>query len=645
MLYLNQQLIYRYYIEIILVMPDKQCADHQSKNACYKHRKKCHWTKQQECESWNGRCNSLTDRRHCKSHRACRWNKQTNKCSYNSRRKRSLRRTRRVKIQKLLTESQSDTYSEPSVATSELGVTSPAPKDVSEKTQDEPQSAFDLELERAREVDLARTFQISRQLKSMAYRVKMSEGVLTRSIPLSGMQPDKPFIIDPSRMVDPIGPVPCDFQEFVSEHSGKIKYLGSGVYGHAFKICPDQTCQPEFSIKLVTYDCDYTEQPYEYPMLSVTDPVRPENIEYLMPNLLCQYLIPSQTDIISPHISLPVLAFRCPFTDQSVQALLQSVRSRDYQKYRDAKRFYVDSHNRLTNPKQNPKSEVLIYVSEFARRGDFNSWLQEPSRTTDDLRIAIFQLVFTMACIQSIDPSFRHNDMSLTNVLIQEVEIPEGYADHLYHYQFEQQHFLIPIQNFSLRLWDFDFANSQFLPNRKVFVGPPTVEKVYNFYEEYGILEKGCLQYDLHYFLNWLREYTAFYNNKIRDRDISLHNYIDSWTRFTRWDKSFTIERQGGRRQKVPAVTTSSRLSFVSQKILGRATEPRKKRSLFASKHKQDIYTYCHSENGPVKIPFREFTAAHSIVHCAIFSQFRVTEQQVTENQDKILAHYKYPSV
>jgi hypothetical protein len=292
---------------------------------------------------------------------------------------------------------------------------------------------------------------------------------------------------------------------------------------------------------------------------------------------------------------------------------MEMVKIRNPAKFEFTDNLYITEGNPILT-KQNPKADVLLFVSEFARRSDVLEWIEKPGRTVLDVTILIFQLIFTFAAIQTLDNSFRHNDLSLPNLLVQEIDIPEGYENHLYHYQFLEHHFLVPIQNFSLRLWDFDFANSENVPNSKVFVETRGGDYK-DEYTDYGILRQPCHQYDMHYFFTWLRKFTRFYlslGNQPANRD--LIDYIDSWTRFTGWSNS----------------THGNRLSSEIQNLLI-PNQP--------ACYKK-IYTTCFRADKEEKVPYCLFTPMHSLAMCKIFDQFRVNKEMVLRKKDLILSHY-----
>lgn len=478
------------------------------------------------------------------------------------------------------------------------------------------------QLERAREVDFDRTFSKQEDLvKSINYRYAIKHGLI-KQLEQQGEKSGKVFTVDKDNFIT-TNP-PCDFGEIIKH----TKYLGSGVYGHAFQICPDPSCSPEFVLKLIPYQIpDGSSSPdWNNDKLQITNSLRGENVEVLQPTYLNSILIPNDRHIISPHISLPVMAFRCRYQTDSIQQLLQKIKSRDPSKYQNTKEIYQDTlHYKDINPDQ----EILVYVSEFARKGDVLNWLTKSKPSEYEVSIFLFQLIYTFACIQVINPTFRHNDLSLPNVLIQNIEIPDEYRGHYYHYQFRDHHYLIPITNFSLRLWDMDFSNSSSVPNRKVFcdssqndnTGLTSKQKcrhLINNYQEYGIIKETCLQYDLCFFFTYFSKFTDFYDRL--PKSSSLKKYINSWSKFKSYDD--------------PEIVANYRL-----------TERAQTRYLDPSNgipETQQITTICHQDGKSITIPYHQFTPEHSLTHCELFSHYKISVERLAELEKDglILANY-----
>ena len=531
---------------------------------------------------------------------------------------------------------------------------------IHDHSKEEPPDKVAEVLDVSRQKDFDRTFQDDESLKTIAYRLVQKYRLINRKLDFSHLnyQQGIPFHLENNFIRS--NP-PCDFIDIVKE----VKYLGSGNYGHAFQICPHVDCKPEFILKLIPYNLPVSgDKSWDYTLLDITNPLRGENVEVLQASYLESLLIRAPGQIISPHISLSVMAFRCSYQSKSVQELLRQVNRKDGTKYLITNELYKRSNGDLKHSSANPDSEILIYISEFAKFGDFTSWLENKNPTPDQLNIFIFQLIFTFACIQKQDPSYRHNDLSCPNVLIQEIEVPAEYRGHYYHYEFSGKHYLIPVTNFSLRLWDMDFSNSNSVPNRKVFCGPiqnkqeyglkPNQQcstNIYPFYD-YGILGMNSLQYDLSYFFCWMRLYTKYYRDILRDGD--LKDFIRSWSNFTTEGN-----RVAGIKLIDNARLTASVQLFLEEDLII-ATEYKDKHpdiyeadgiSMWTDfKHnpkfnylpKPSIWTTCYSKDGNVDVPLSEYTAEHCLLHCKIFTKFIVSDSELQDKLDKglILANY-----
>ena len=549
------------------------------------------------------------------------------------------------------------------------------------------------ELETARELDFNRTYTEQEQLvKNMNYR-QIINSKFINDLKVNSHNYGRFPSVDNNNFIKDLPP--CDFGDIINY----TKYLGSGTYGHAFQICPDDKCEPEFVLKLIPYQVpnDNSLPDTDYTKLDVTNTLRGENVEVLQPSYLRRMLIPRYDRIISPHISLPIVAFRCNYINDNIQNLIKQVERRNPEKYSTTRDIYQTKtskptvhksqyvnpdkakleighrisvrwegdlwyHGSVSNYDQdtghhtityddgdirkydldkkgwklvdniyNPKHEILVFISEYAGNGDANDWLENSNPSKYEVTIFLFQLIYTYACIQSIDPTYRHNDLSLPNVLLQKIYVPDEYKGHYYHYQFKNRHYLIPITNFSLRLWDMDFSNSHSVPNRKVFCGPSQdsnqdlaesqkCSRVINDFSEHGIIKENCLQYDLCFFFSYLKTYNSYYRGL--SRSSSLKHYIDSWRKFSRYDDSEIIK--------------GSRLTERAQKIY-----LSKDNTLPES---QQLITICRRHGKSINMPYYRFTAEHSLTHCDIFKHYEITEERLMEvtSAGLILADYVF---
>ncbi len=117
------------------------------------------------------------------------------------------------------------------------------------------------------------------------------------------------------------------------------------------------------------------------------------------------------------------------------------------------------------------------------RGGAIGDWLKKNEVDDDVLRILILQVISTLFKIHRYDSSFRHNDLHLGNVFIDDRTDPET----------KFGRYTVPNLGVSIRLADFGFAfDKQY---------PPLTN-----HSGYGIYVGNDKLYDVHFFLNSLYE-------------------------------------------------------------------------------------------------------------------------------------------
>ena len=384
---------------------------------------------------------------------------------------------------------------------------------------------------------------------------------------------------------------PCDV---LQQFSDQIEHIGSGTYGHVFKLCLDpnylgvqddaaRVCP--YVLKLTPFEKEvdpinyidiaafeaahaaaeaavdplaYVDQAAleEAVNNEIHDPRRPENVEVLQAIHLQQLL--DQNPAALMHLSLPFAAFPCD-TSHLPPGLLES------------------EEEKLPEPQK-----FNAYISEYATHGDLRSFIQGEDFDMETLEVLVFQLVYLIATIQEKDPSFRHNDLSLSNVLV-----TEAGPDDTPHYRFGDHHFRVPCR-FKIRLWDLDFSNSDAWPNNKV----RDEDGVQIFEEKYGIVTDPCLQYDLSFFFTDL----ANTLDLRKYPDDALTQYVMSWI-------EPTLSIGALLETRTLQVFENDRLTADAQRNI------------------QDLVTTCTAREAPV--PYSEFTAAYSLAHCRFFDRFR----------------------
>jgi len=219
----------------------------------------------------------------------------------------------------------------------------------------------------------------------------------------------------------------------------KLKYIKSGSTGHTFKgtIYDDKNDKYiECAFKIVAY----TIKP-EY-----GDPdnsIRPENTELRMIKLLSSLVLNNKP--LTPHIILPIKSFRVNIKN----FLFKNIEHKNYkdflEKYKK-KQFY---------------SDVSVLINEWADNGDLLMFLKKNYRKLDlkFWKTIFFQLLFTLAKIHELYPSFRHNDLKANNILISSFrDYSRELKKEYFCYRINKNDYCIPYIGYIIGIWDFDFA-------------------------------------------------------------------------------------------------------------------------------------------------------------------------------------------
>ena len=127
-----------------------------------------------------------------------------------------------------------------------------------------------------------------------------------------------------------------------------------------------------------------------------------------------------------------------------------------------------------------------------------------------------FQIISTLAIIQSKYPSFRHNDLKANNILISKVDA----CKKLLIYKVSNKEYTLPAIGYGIYLWDFDFA---------CIPGIVDNSKVYQEWtQKINITPKKNRYYDIHYFFCTLI-YKGFLPELMEDScvPIEVKNFIE----------------------------------------------------------------------------------------------------------------------
>ena len=235
-----------------------------------------------------------------------------------------------------------------------------------------------------------------------------------------------------------LGKRTINFYNIINRLNSKLIYIKSGAYGNAFKgIVTDENDEEimSFAVKVVAY-------PKKDGYGSMFNVTRPENAEICMLKLLSYFVIKNQ----SPHLILPICTF-----NTSIKPFLSlqedEVVSADNPKYCDFVKNYKEGAYYET---------VSVIISEWANRGDLSMFLKKHYKKLELIhwQCIFFQIISTLAVIQSKYPSFRHNDLKANNILISKTDV----CNKKILYKVNKKEYILPSIGYCIYLWDFDFA-------------------------------------------------------------------------------------------------------------------------------------------------------------------------------------------
>jgi hypothetical protein len=266
------------------------------------------------------------------------------------------------------------------------------------------------------------------------------------------------------------------FRDAMCSLGNFLVYIKSGTTGHTFKgmSIPDPRrpdMELNYAVKIVAY-------PKEEYYGNVNDVDRPENAELMMLKILSYFVVKRHT----PHIVLPITTFNSKIQTFIALSKTNLVKSNKYDKFikqYEKNAFYDD---------------VSVLISEWANGGDLLEYLREyfSSLTVKEWRVIFFQVISTIAIIQSKYPGFRHNDLKLNNILIQNINV--GKKDGTFVYTVNEQTYYVPNTGKRCKIWDFDFA---------CIPGIVENSKVNALWTDgINVKSEAHQYYDIHYFFN-----------------------------------------------------------------------------------------------------------------------------------------------
>jgi len=267
-----------------------------------------------------------------------------------------------------------------------------------------------------------------------------------------------------------------DFYKIISKIGGKLIYIKSGTSGHTFKgvFKNDNNETNSYAVKVVAY-------PKKEKYGDINDIRRPENAELLMIKVLSYFVINKQT----PHIILPIGTF-----NTSIKPFLSLIEDEVVDNNNKKYKQFIEKYK-----KKEYHEQVSILMSEWANKGDLLDFIRRhyTKLTLIHWKVFLFQIISTLAVIQSKFPSFRHNDLKANNILVHK---DKNKHNIVFRYTVNNRKYIIPNIGYQIKLWDFDFACiPNIVDNKKVNAKWTT---------NINVIPEKNRYYDIHYFFNTL---------------------------------------------------------------------------------------------------------------------------------------------
>jgi len=160
-----------------------------------------------------------------------------------------------------------------------------------------------------------------------------------------------------------------------------------------------------------------------------------------------------------------------------------------------------------------------FYYSEYQSGGSLNTWMTANMNhlKLKQMKVMIFQVLYTLHRLQQRDPSFRHNDLHLGNVFVNDQYTAKGSM----RYVVDNVQYEVPNVGVSALVADFGYASSAGLKN------PMFPNK--SMKARYGIAPGNDPRFDMHFFLN------AMYGAVVREPSMTCWNLSRTFSRASTW--------------------------------------------------------------------------------------------------------------
>lgn len=254
-----------------------------------------------------------------------------------------------------------------------------------------------------------------------------------------------------------------------------IKFLGEGSTGHSLKLCSTNNCEYPVSVKFSKVSKSFT--------FNSKHPVKVEmKVQSIVNKLIEKNITPHFNQTYGESIICP---------------------SKDLEKIKHFNKHFKDFKSGKV--KKNIFDGVNKVVVSFMELGesDLFEYLIKNSEniTLDEMKGIIFQLYYTLMCIQYYEPGFKHLDLKTDNILVffPDKNKSKGKFNK---YVVGNREFYLPADMVQIKIFDFDFAVSDRIENSKINC---------DVFGKIGLSREHNPVQDVHYTINFLLNFRSEY--------------------------------------------------------------------------------------------------------------------------------------
>ena len=262
-----------------------------------------------------------------------------------------------------------------------------------------------------------------------------------------------------------------------------VKTLGEGSTGHSLKLCGDYNCEYPISVKFSKVSSKFE--------FNQKHPVKVEiKVQKIVNDLVEQN--------ITPH-------FNRTYGDSITCSADELLKIKHFIKYFKEYQLGYVSKNIFQDIKK-----VVVSFMELGMSDLFEYLIQNAKKVSIiEMKCIIFQIYYTLMCIQYHEPGFKHLDLKTDNILVFETDKNKTKGK-VNKYKVAGKTFYLPADTIQIKIFDFDFAVSNKIENSKINC---------DMFAKLGLSREHNPVQDVHYLLNFMlnfrKEYFQYKNGVI----------------------------------------------------------------------------------------------------------------------------------